>query len=81
MKRRGGGTGKKSANVFTPNLTPWMSLMSDRELFFEPGEYEFACYLGGLWGYLGIWESGKWRKCQVQAVFWCSLALLGNDTI
>lgn len=33
--------------------------MNDRELFFEPGEYEFACYLGDLCGYLGIWESGN----------------------
>lgn len=50
--------------------------MSDRELCFEPGEYEFACFLGGLWGYLEIWilESGaivKPKLCSgVLWLFW-----------
>lgn len=50
--------------------------MSDRELFFEPGEYGFACFLGGFGG---IWESGNlgiWKVAQVPSpscgsgVFW-----------
>lgn len=49
--------------------------MSDRELFFEPGEYEFACYLGGFMGVFG--NLGIWKVAQVPSPS-CVLVFFGS---
>lgn len=83
MERRGRRNWKKkSANVFTPYCTPWTSPMSDREMFFEPGEYEFACFVGGLWGYLGIriLESGASAKSKLcSGVLWLFWEMIPSE--
>lgn len=48
--------------------------MSDREIFFEPGEYESACFVGV---YRGIWESGSWKVAQVPSPS-CVLVFFGS---